>query len=234
VKRNESLKVLVPMEVEVAFDSEVKADLFMNAGGTIVGPEGTETIVSVHEAIAAGYSFVWKTKDEVTMSKNGKVLPVEVHNGTPVLPNDMCLKLIEKIEMMKRVNLRPVKIEAQEDEFELQSVWPQLSKVLKWLIVNKVDKAVEVLKVVACRRNDEMDLEKERINNPIEELGLIVVTIKKTMEVKAEKTKIRKIKKDEKRYGLLDSGGHQQCPRSEEKGKSERTSTNRSRNSVRL
>ena len=54
----------------------------MNPEGTIIGPEGTETIVSVHEAIAAGYSFYWKTKDEVIMSKNGKVLPVEVHNGT--------------------------------------------------------------------------------------------------------------------------------------------------------
>jgi hypothetical protein len=43
----------------------------------------------------------------------------------------MCLKLIEEIEMMKRVKLRPVKVEAQEDDFELQSIWPQLSKVLK-------------------------------------------------------------------------------------------------------
>ena len=53
VKKKESLKGLVPIEVEIAFDSEVKADLFMNAGGTIIGPEGTEMIVSVHEAIAA-------------------------------------------------------------------------------------------------------------------------------------------------------------------------------------
>ena len=48
--------------------------------------------------------------------------------------------------------------------------------------------------------------EKERINNPMEELGLLVDTIKKTMEVKAKTIKIRKIKKDEKRYRLLDSG----------------------------
>ena len=50
VKKKESLKGLIPIEVEVAFDSEVKADLFMNRYGTIVGPEGTETIVSMHEA----------------------------------------------------------------------------------------------------------------------------------------------------------------------------------------
>ena len=101
VKKKASLKGLVPIEVEVAFDSEVKADLFMNRYGTIVGPEGTETIVSMHEAIEAGYSFAWKSKDELIMSKDGESLPVEVHNGTPVLPNELCLKLIEEIEMIK-------------------------------------------------------------------------------------------------------------------------------------
>ena len=48
--------------------------------------------------------------------------------------------------------------------------------------------------------------EKDRVNNPLEELGLIVDTIRKTMEVKAKTIKIKKINKDEKRYGLLDSG----------------------------
>ena len=47
VKKKASLKGLVPIKVEVAFDSEVQADLFMNRCGTIVGPEGTETIVSM-------------------------------------------------------------------------------------------------------------------------------------------------------------------------------------------
>ena len=79
------------------------------------------------------------------MSKNGRRLPVEVQNGTPVLPNDMCLKLIEEIEQMKRDERRPVRNEAQEDDIELQSVWPQLSKVLKGLVENNDEKAVEVL-----------------------------------------------------------------------------------------
>ena len=48
--------------------------------------------------------------------------------------------------------------------------------------------------------------EKERISNPFEELGLIVDTIKKTMEVKAKTIKIRKINKSKKRCGLLNSG----------------------------
>jgi len=97
LKKKESLKGLVPIEVEIAFDSEVKADLFMNPEGTIIGPEGTETIVSVHEAIAAGWEFCWKTKDEVIMTKNGKTLPVEVINGTPVLPNDTCLNSLKRL-----------------------------------------------------------------------------------------------------------------------------------------
>ena len=53
VKTKESLKGLVPIEVEVAFDSEVKTDLFMNRYGTIIGPDSTETIVSMHKAIEA-------------------------------------------------------------------------------------------------------------------------------------------------------------------------------------
>ena len=35
--------------------------------------------------------------------------------------------------------------------------------MLKWLIVNEVDKAVEVIKVVACRRKFEMEREREKI-----------------------------------------------------------------------
>ena len=48
--------------------------------------------------------------------------------------------------------------------------------------------------------------EKDRINNPLEELGLMIETIKKSMEVKAKTIKVKRINKDEKRYGLLDSG----------------------------
>ena len=117
-KKKESLKGFKPVEVEIAFDSEVRASLVMNPEGTIIGPEGTETIVAVHEAIELGYSFYWKAKDEAIMTKNGKRLPVEVQNGTPVLPTDVCLKLIDEIEQMKRVKLSSIKIGAKEDDFE--------------------------------------------------------------------------------------------------------------------
>ena len=137
----------------------------MNPEGTIIGPEGTETIVSVHEAIAVGYKFYWETKDEVIMSKNGKRLPVEVQNGTPVLPNDMCLKIIDEIEQTKRVKLRPIRVEAKEDDFELRSIWSQLNRVLKRLLVNEVDKAIEVIKVVACRRKFEIERKRNESRN---------------------------------------------------------------------
>ena len=55
VKKKGNYKGLVGIEVEVAFKSEVKAELFMNPYGTIIGPEGTETIVSMHELVKAGY-----------------------------------------------------------------------------------------------------------------------------------------------------------------------------------
>ena len=43
------------MAVEVAFDSKVREKLFVNKKGTIIGPEGTETIISTHEVVRAGY-----------------------------------------------------------------------------------------------------------------------------------------------------------------------------------
>ena len=102
VKKRESLAGCKPVEVEIAFDTEVLKSLVMNPEGTIIGPEGTETIIAIHEAVEAGYSFIWNTPEEVIMSKNGEVLPVEVQHGTPVLPDEICLKLIDEIEQRKR------------------------------------------------------------------------------------------------------------------------------------
>ena len=50
----------------------------MNTYGTIIGPEGTETIVSTHEAVKAGYDVTWKSEKELIVTKNGMKLPVEV------------------------------------------------------------------------------------------------------------------------------------------------------------
>jgi hypothetical protein len=48
--------------------------------------------------------------------------------------------------------------------------------------------------------------EKERFNNPVEELGMMIESIKKSFDAKAKTIKVKRINKDEKRYGLLDSG----------------------------
>jgi hypothetical protein len=132
------------------------------------------------------------------MSKNGKRLPVEVQNGTPVLPNDISLKIIDEIEQMKRAKLRPIRVEAKEDDFELQSIWPQLSKVLKWLIFNEVDKAIEVIKVVACTRKFELEKERERVSlreereeNERERIRLREETARESIRIREETARER-------------------------------------------
>ena len=93
VKKQENYEGLVPIEVEVAFDSEVKAELLMNPYETIIGPEGTETIASMHEVVKAGYGVDWKKGNSV-VTKGEIILTVEVRSGT----NEICLELIDKIE----------------------------------------------------------------------------------------------------------------------------------------
>ena len=85
-KKKENFKGLVPIEIEVAFDNEVKAERSMNPEGTIVGPEGTETIVSMNEMVKAGNGVDWK-KGNLVVAKGDVILPVEVRSGAPVLPN---------------------------------------------------------------------------------------------------------------------------------------------------
>ena len=98
------------------------------------------------------------------MSRNGEVLPVEVQHGTPVLPDDICLKLIEEIEQKKREAKRQVSIEVPNEDVELQSIWPQLSTVLKWLIENNNEEAVEVLHLIIQKRTKELQREDPEVD----------------------------------------------------------------------
>ena len=123
VKEDEEDHTLIPIEVEVAFNSEVKSQLFMTKSGTIVGPKGTETIISTHEAIAAGCNVQWK-EEGVEVSKEDIILPVQIKGGTPVLPNNVCLELIEEIEKAKMTQTKTKK--GDDTEFQLKDVWPQL------------------------------------------------------------------------------------------------------------
>jgi hypothetical protein len=90
------------------------------------------------------------------MSRNGEVLPVEVQHGTPVLPDEICLKLIDEIEQKKREAKGSIRIEVPEEDIELQSIWPQLSTVVKWLIKNNHDEALEVLHLIIQRRTEDL------------------------------------------------------------------------------
>jgi hypothetical protein len=44
--------------------------------------------------------------------------------------------LIEEIEQKNREAKRQVKVKVPEDDIERQSIWPQLTKVLQWLVEN--------------------------------------------------------------------------------------------------
>ena len=124
IRSDEDYESLVPIEAQVAFDSEVKTELFMNREGTIIGPKGTETIVSTHEVVRAGYVVDWK-KGQLVVSKKDVVLPVEIRSGTPVLPNDICLDLIEEVKLAKKLRIKHLSVE---EDFRIDSVWPQLTK----------------------------------------------------------------------------------------------------------
>ena len=56
----------------------MKERLFMNKRGTIIGPEGTETIISMSEAVKAGYNVQW-TEGKLEVSKEGMKLPVHIN-----------------------------------------------------------------------------------------------------------------------------------------------------------
>ena len=88
------------------------------------------------------------------MSKDGEVLPVEVPNGTPVLPEEVCLKLIDEIEQRKR-DAKTIEVEEPEEDIELQSIWPQLSTVVKWMIESNNEEALKLLHLIIQQRAEE-------------------------------------------------------------------------------
>ena len=50
-----------------------------------------------------------------------------------------------RLKGAKEAKIKSVKTEKAEEELELKSIWPQLSKVISWHL-NQFDKAVELLK----------------------------------------------------------------------------------------
>ena len=158
-KEDEEHHTLIPIEVEVAFDSEVRTKLFMTRRGTIVGPRGTETILSMHEVTAAGYKVQWN-EESVEVSKGNRKLPVTLKEGTPILPNEVCLEIIEEIEQAKAKSSK----KKTEDDFQLKDLWPQLRSILDWMIRNQAEGVAGLMKMIMCKRR------KERINEKVESM----------------------------------------------------------------
>jgi hypothetical protein len=183
IKKDEDYEGLFPIEVEVAFDSEVKTELFMNRRGTIIGPEGTETILSMSEVVKAGYSVTWTEDQKIEVSKGDYILPVEVRHGTPVLPNELCLKMIEEIEEAKTAQIRSVK--ALEEGCQIKDIWPQLKKAINWLLKHGFEGATELLAKIVCRRKQERDIEEEKTE---EQVKLLFQQVEKRDEAKEDST----------------------------------------------
>jgi hypothetical protein len=86
VKDDEDMDGVIPIEMQVAFESEVQADLFINKAGTILGPKRTETIVSMNELVKIGFEVTWK-EGSVEVQKNGELLQVYLKT-TNAIPAD--------------------------------------------------------------------------------------------------------------------------------------------------
>jgi flagellar motility protein MotE (MotC chaperone) len=110
----------------VAFESVVPTELFITKQGTILGPKGTESILSMNLLVEElGYCFSWK-EGKLEVSKDGESLPVEIKGGTPSLPNEVCLRLIKEIEDSKRFKqegrVKTVKVQNKDDDFKVQDL----------------------------------------------------------------------------------------------------------------
>ena len=120
IKDEEDVQRLTPTEVLVAFDQKIQKGLFINQSGTVIGPKGTESIISMNEVIKIGYE-VKSTKDEVIVSKGGKILPIHVKDGAPIMTQEACLELIEEIEREKEAQKN-----APTKEVKLKEIWPRV------------------------------------------------------------------------------------------------------------
>ena len=94
------------------------------------------------------------------MSKGEYILPVEIRNGTPVLPNELRLQMIEEIEEAKTAQMRSVK--AVEEGCQIKDIWPQLKKAINWLLKRGFEGATGLLVKIVCKRKQERDIEEEK------------------------------------------------------------------------
>ena len=113
VKKDEDFDGVVPIEVSVAFESEVQAQLFINRVGTILGPKGTETIVSMNALVEVGFGVNWKSGN-IEIKREDETLEVQMINGLPMLDDEKCLKLIDEIEDFRKTKVKALRAEKKE------------------------------------------------------------------------------------------------------------------------
>ena len=109
------------------------------------------------ELAKIGWKVVW-IGDKVDITKGTTKLPAIIKGNTPALPLKMRLELIEEIEKEKMTTKDPKKM-------TLDEVWPQLKYAIAWMLQNKIEGAMDLLNLIACRRRKETDLEKRKILN---------------------------------------------------------------------
>jgi hypothetical protein len=167
---------IVPIQVEVAFEGTVPTELFITKQGTILGPKGTESIVSMNLLVEElGFEISWK-EGNLEVKRGNEVLPVELKGGTPSLPNYLCLKLIKEIEDVKKAKqdgrVKALKIQDKEKEkdFRITELWPQLKELLTWLLQKNVVEGMELFKAIICRRRREIEADEIKLKEQIEEL----------------------------------------------------------------
>ena len=72
---------------------------------------------------------------------------------------------------------------AAEDELRIESVWPQLKNAINWLLKNQVESAVELTKMVICRRRKEKEEDNTKVETQVKSM-LVQITERKRAEIK--------------------------------------------------
>ena len=73
--------------------------------------------------------------------------------------------MIDEIERANGAKIKTIKTESKEEDFELKNIWPQLTKVISWLLKNQFGRAVELMRLVICRRRREIEDEETKVED---------------------------------------------------------------------
>jgi hypothetical protein len=92
VKKEEDFDGVVPIEVSLAFESGVQAQLFINKEGTILGPKGTETIVSMSALVEVGFEVSWKSGNIEIKRGEDEISEAQMVNGLPALAAELSVQ----------------------------------------------------------------------------------------------------------------------------------------------